>query len=121
MSNNTTTLDNIAPSKFPPFPFLVKCVDNSNIGSGRKPLDLGAIYTAVKLSDSSDDIYLKGMEDEGQSYTRRRFIIVEQPEVKTPTPVAKVDTLDWKVWRDHGREPGYCACGIPKQACTYHK
>lgn len=46
-----------------------------------------------------------------------------EPGAKT-SPIQKsqpkeVDISDWRAWA-HNR-PGECACGIPRERCTYHK
>lgn len=96
-------------TKLPPFPFQVVCEDNS----GREDeLVVGRTYTVLSVwGDNSSqrtacsDLVLQGVKS---CFGIRRFHII-------------VDLSDWRVWRDHGLEPGHCVCRIPKELCRFHR
>lgn len=98
-------------------PFKVKCMDDGGI----RGLVDGNTYTVVEeaLNHDGDPIYrLDGLP--GKGFLQSRFVVVE--EVRTASaPTPTVDLSDWRVWRDHGLQPGECVCKMPRQQCDYHR
>lgn len=96
--------------KLPPFPFKVICIDNS----GREEeIVKGKTYTAKNDAGwgngiAGPDLILDGIHN---TFSIRRFSIITGPP----------DLSDWRVWRDHGLQPGECACKMPKKECWIHR
>lgn len=108
----TTTSSTTSARKVP---YKVKCMDDG----GGEVLIEGNTYTVVEETENSDGdpcYRLDGFP--GKRFRQIRFVLVEA--VKPPTPTA-ADLSDWKVWRDHGLQPGECVCKMPRELCTYHK
>jgi hypothetical protein len=49
-------------------------------------------------------------------------LVCKQPSVvaKAISKIVSPTSNEWKLWRDSGRKPGECACGIFATDCKYH-
>lgn len=101
------------------FPLIVECIESHDRGGVDKVVK-GQTYTAVKLHPSGKDFHLQGMT---ASFKIDRFKLLTPTSGHKATHAATQapDLSDWKVWRDVGKDPKTCACGIHKSMCSYHK
>jgi hypothetical protein len=99
----------------------VRCIDAK--GFAQLYLEEGRIYEVddTRTSAQSGDYVLVGVNAGG--FMRKRFIDVVDDMHTKPTPKVfpKVDAPEWKVWKNAGRDPKHCDCGISKIDCDYHK
>ncbi len=95
-------------------PFKVKCMDDG----GMQGLTEGNTYTVVEETENAEgDLTYRLDGIPGRMFRRYRFVVVEE----TKPPTRTLDLSDWKVWRDHGLQPGECVCKIPRTQCDYHR
>ncbi len=85
---------------------------------GMQGLVEGKNYMVVEEAENTEgDLTYRLDGIPGRMFRRDRFVVVEDIKPATRAP----DLSDWRVWRDHGLQPGECVCKIPRAQCEYHR
>lgn len=105
----------------------VKCIDATDMGSGKPALTRLKVYKV--LSESQDSYNVINDNGAQKAFLKGRFLATQDPNTGAGAPVVQqaaarpttkdVDVSDWRAWSN--KTPGQCPCGIAKSQCDYHK